>query len=330
MLLCSTSYGATNTRQAFLKSQHKVQSFKKQITNLEKKLNEKNNYYLRTVRQRQKLDFDIYDLQKKLNDSIVNLQKKSDSLSAEKKYLLLNSINQQSALDLLKKKALVRRVTQKKAVIDKEIESQKVMKKHIYKLRLEFDNTVALEKELADVIRDIEARKSGLAQNYISEKEHREQLLVELKKEKRQKRKKRIGMSKKTSEVSKESLLVSDFDSPIKKFISYDHDKKGITYIVKDQQDIFASKSGKVSYKGTLANYGNVVMVDHGDNVRSIYLGDFTSSLKKGATINKGQILGQTRRPLTRGAVGKVYFEIRRKNIVQNTIKLVKIDQLKL
>ena len=62
------------------------------------------------------------------------------------------------------------------------------------------------------------------------------------------------------------------------------------------------------------------MMIDHGNQTRSVLLGHFLPKLKKGQAVRQGQILGYTR---GRELVEKLYFEVRKKNLAQNTVVLM-------
>ena len=92
--------------------------------------------------------------------------------------------------------------------------------------------------------------------------------------------------------------------------------------IFRKSQPVYTTKPGKVIYSGTLSTFGNVVVIDHGKEMRSVILGDFKVDVKKGAKVQIGQVLGYAR--LRSGEEGKVYFEVRKKNKVYKTINLIK------
>ena len=64
-------------------------------------------------------------------------------------------------------------------------------------------------------------------------------------------------------------------------------------------------------YQGTLSNFGNVVMIDHGKETRSIILGKFIPKLSKGAVVKAGDVVGYTRD--SRNQEEKLYFEVRKR-----------------
>ena len=306
------------------KSKLKLRLLSTKVGNLEKKLQSTNLSYLSTVKKRQKIDMEIFDLERALAKSIATLQAEKEKLGQQYKRLMLGSFDEETTYDLYKKKITLLRVRKQKESVQKQIENEEKLRDRITALRTEFQNNVVIERELFETLKNLEQQKSEVANKFIQEKENNEKLAVEIKKIKRLQTKK-----KSVDTVAQKTISIDmQFSQPVSEYVSKDFDKKGITYIVKDVIDIKASQNGKIVYKGTLANYGNVIMLDHGNSIRSIYLGDFSSNIKKGTAVREGQIIGKTRRSIKKNAVAKVYFEVRKKNIVQNTVRLVKNNQV--
>jgi murein DD-endopeptidase MepM/ murein hydrolase activator NlpD len=114
---------------------------------------------------------------------------------------------------------------------------------------------------------------------------------------------------------------------PIKGFISYKKHKKGVQFKYRGTKPITAPEKGKISYAGNLAAYGNVIIIDHGKQTRSIILGNFVPKLEKGTFVKRGELLGYTTG--SRANYEQLYFEVRRKSKVQNTLLLMDRTLLK-
>jgi murein DD-endopeptidase MepM/ murein hydrolase activator NlpD len=65
-------------------------------------------------------------------------------------------------------------------------------------------------------------------------------------------------------------------------------------------------------------------MIDHGNNTRTVILGDMEISVKKGEMVRKGSIIGHTKGDSSKE--GNLYFEVRNKDKVQKTISLMEAD----
>ncbi|MBI2521966.1 MAG: peptidoglycan DD-metalloendopeptidase family protein [Bdellovibrio sp.] len=92
--------------------------------------------------------------------------------------------------------------------------------------------------------------------------------------------------------------------------------KKGMTLHFRDKVAILAPANGRVAYLGQLGNLGDVVIIDHGQEYRSILLGKASYIIGIGDTLTKGDVIGHAKvDSLNDIATGQIYFEIRHKNI---------------
>ena len=87
--------------------------------------------------------------------------------------------------------------------------------------------------------------------------------------------------------------------------------KKGIEIASKEGSAIRAVSGGDVVYADWLRGYGLVVILDHGNNYFTFYAHASKLSVKEGATVEKGAVLGETGSSgLTNRSI--LYFELRR------------------
>jgi len=114
------------------------------------------------------------------------------------------------------------------------------------------------------------------------------------------------------------------FYSPIAIHQNIEYQKKGVTFTFLGKNEIRAPKSGKIVYTGALANYGNVIMIDHGKEMRSVLLGQFDYVAKNGDMVKDGELIGYTKARASNGiGDGKIYYEVRKNNLAQNTYLLL-------
>ena len=68
---------------------------------------------------------------------------------------------------------------------------------------------------------------------------------------------------------------------------------KGIDYYTKEDGNVLAASNGVIRERVTRADYGNMVVIDHGNGVftRYAHLARFGSGVTEGATVNMGQVL---------------------------------------
>lgn len=74
---------------------------------------------------------------------------------------------------------------------------------------------------------------------------------------------------------------------------------------------IYAAKSGKVSFSGWLGGYGRLIIVDHGNGMKTYYAHLTQSFVKAGESVSQGQTIGKM------GSTGRstgphVHFEVRK------------------
>lgn len=118
--------------------------------------------------------------------------------------------------------------------------------------------------------------------------------------------------------------MTSGYRAPIFVNQGIEYKQKGVTFKFQGKNEVLATKSGKIAYVGSLANYGNVVMIDHGNDTRTVLLGQFDSSVKNGDVVKDSQIIGYTNPRSVNGlGDGKIYFEVRKNNLAQNTYLLL-------
>ena len=92
--------------------------------------------------------------------------------------------------------------------------------------------------------------------------------------------------------------------------------KKGIEILLPGGVPVRAVSEGKVVYSGKLPNYGQVVIIDHGDHYYSLCAHLGASSKKVNELVKAGDQIGQSGNPGT-----PLYFEIRARNIAVNPLQ---------
>ena len=253
-ILLST-YGAVNKKpsKSIVSIRKEVNSLKKNISNLEKKLALKNRSYVGTVKKRQMVDLEAYKIK-------IEIKKSEDSISAYKskldksyKSLILTSIDNSDMKSLLVRKLSLNRMREQKKELKNLAANKRQLKDIFTGLVSEYQQVIKYEDELLETIQNIEKSKKEFVERYVLEKEN-------LEKAKSRKKYARKNSPKK-SKVQKQVIINESFESPIAKHFAHEANGKGITFKTKIKEGIKASRRGKVVYIGTLANFGNVIMI---------------------------------------------------------------------
>lgn len=106
---------------------------------------------------------------------------------------------------------------------------------------------------------------------------------------------------------------------------------RGVDYAAPHGTPIKASGDGKVIFRGVKSGYGNVVILQHGGNITTLYahMSRFASKARNGARVRQGQTIGYV------GATGMVtgahlHYEYRLNGVHRNprTVKLPQADPI--
>jgi hypothetical protein len=95
---------------------------------------------------------------------------------------------------------------------------------------------------------------------------------------------------------------------------------EGIDIAARPGTPIHAAEAGRVIHSGWLGGYGRVVIVKHAGRYSTVYAHNRKNSVKKGAFVEKGQVLGEV------GATGNasgphLHFEVRRDRQPQDPLR---------
>ncbi|HET8759649.1 MAG TPA: peptidoglycan DD-metalloendopeptidase family protein [Nitrospiria bacterium] len=85
-------------------------------------------------------------------------------------------------------------------------------------------------------------------------------------------------------------------------------DRKGIDIKIAQREAIRAVADGKVAYASPLKGYGNVVIIDHGDQYLSLYANASSIRVHPGDDVGAGEPLGEAS---AEGGDDRMYFELR-------------------
>ena len=328
-ILCTnqTSYSAIKTqrgdnyqklRTKLQRQAKKVAQLRQQMAELEASLVSQNKQYIDGVNRAEQLDLSLQQIQGHLqgiqNEMTMAREKMATIL---KNYMARSLDNDPNDHDLYLDRVMVKGVLKKR-------ERYNQLKQDFFSLKSEADILAQKiadhrdnEQQLRALITDLENDKERITKDFFDHKEHLRQLKARVKKQGHQ--------TRKASPVSTLKM-----NSPLRSFISMKKDKnrKGVLYRFQGKSPFYSSYQGRVQYLGRLANYGNLIIINHGRDIRSILLGDIIPKVKKGQQVGQGEFIGYTK--FKQGRRGKLYFEVRVKNLAHNTLSWIDRDSFKL
>lgn len=285
------------------------------LSTLEKEIGSKNNLYLTSVSQIKQFETDVEAYKKRLTEIHKEVAQGREENRKILKSYLLEAENEATEpwqrrvhLNLLKK-------AQDKL---KNSESELVsFENKVAEFEVKLTELRKNEEELALVIKELEGRKKVAMESYLtSVKEKRTA-------ESRDTRKKidaRLKVVRK--EFSQAPIVETKADRiflhPVADFMSKTSSPKGVTFKYNSIQPVKAVGDGKIVFAGELASYGQVLMIDHGNDLRTVLLGKMTIKVKKNDDVKSGDVLAYTINDSQEAQ--NLYFEVRKKNTAQNTI----------
>ena len=307
-LLFFTSFYVCSSTRDIVHSRGRVLELGSRLNSLEKEVGSRNAQYLLKLEESNQIEKQIAEAES-INESIAKKYH-----AEEKKY---NSILRSFALSAVEDEALPKKqykeLIQKKKQNVLEALSQLNQVQELLKLeRKKLDQLREESQQMAKTLIDLEQNKKNLTAEYLTHIEKKD--LAESKIQ-TQKLSTKLSALKKISvdQISAQRI----FGAPLSSFMSLTPTEKGVTFQFEESQPIKAALGGRVLYYGDLSSYGKVLMLDHGDNLRSVMLGYIDSNLKKDDRVNKGEVLGFIR---AEKSPSSLYFEVRKGNAVQKTI----------
>ncbi len=311
--LCS--YGAVNMAHDLSRARSEVMQMGARLSTLEKEIGSKNNLYLSSITQIKQFEADINAYRERLTHIRREVAESREKNKKILKSYLMEADNEATEpwqrrvhLNLLKKAQ------------DKLKHSETELVSFENKI-VEFESKLAdlkkNEEELALVIKELESRKKVAMETYLSSVKQKR---VAEKKDTRNRIEERIKIVKK--EFSQAPVIEARadriFTHPVEDFMARTASPKGVTFKYQSVQPVKAVGDGKIVFAGDLASYGQVVLIDHGNDLRTVLLGKMSIKVKKNDPVRAGEVLAYTVNDTKEAQ--NLYFEVRKKNTAQNTI----------
>jgi septal ring factor EnvC (AmiA/AmiB activator) len=285
------------------------------LSTLEKEIGSKNNLYLSSIEQIKQFESDV----KLYRDELKVKQVEVKQAQLENKRILQNYLleSENDTTEPWQRKVHLELLKQAQTKLKtKETELVGFQAKVS-----EFDEKLSVlhknEEELGSVIKELETRKKAAMDTYLAKVETKKKIESKVQTKVLEKR---IAIVKK--ELSDAPIVAKKpdryFGKPVDDFLSYTASPKGVTFKYQATQPVKAVGEGKIVFAGDLAAYGQVVLIDHGNELRTVLLGKMNIRVKKNDTVRDGDILAYTINDTKEAQ--NLYFEVRKKNTAQNTI----------
>lgn len=302
----------------------RVVNIKAKIGELESQLGENNNQYVQVIRIRRSIETDIFHMKEQLEDNLKKLKMSIQESRSIVNGVILSRLEQQnSAAAIYTERIVLERLQYKINELETSYREQEALKNEISQLEQRYYEYSSIESDLAELVIALEQQRDVVTGEYIGLNRQKKEMGGEY-----ERLKTKVFLSDNQEVIHARNLVGGiSFAGPLRHFSALEHQDRGVTFRFEGAKEILNTAEGRVAYIGTLSTYGNVLMVDHGNDTRSVFLGDFHSQVEVGQTVAKGDIIARASSDNNRRS-NELYFEVRKSNIVQNTILLLDREHL--
>lgn len=298
------------------KQVEEVSKLKAQIHSVEHKLGSMNENYMSKTKEIKALDLKVQQMKDELNQSAFEISKNYEATRKILNHYLLDVDDERSNDKYLKRKIYIKLLQNKISDLQVAQSNSKGLLGTVKEYEDRLEQSKRDEEALYNLLTDLESKKKLLSQKYVSSLENKNEIDETLEEAIARRKVKR-----KTKKVARSKISIQ-LRRPLDNYLSLKGSKKGVTFKFNKVSPVYASNSGKVVYAGELASYGKVIMVDHGNEIRSVILGDIAIKVSKGDIVKDGEILAYTNSDP--GLTKSLYYEVRKKNVAQNTLNILK------
>jgi murein DD-endopeptidase MepM/ murein hydrolase activator NlpD len=111
-----------------------------------------------------------------------------------------------------------------------------------------------------------------------------------------------------------------------KKRVRYRGRHKGVDLTAPIGTSVFAALDGRITYSGRMQGYGNVVMIDHGNGVMTVYGHHRANLVEVGDVVRRGQKIAEV--GVTGNSTGPhLHFELRLNGVHQNPLAVLNDEE---
>lgn len=333
-------YGADRNyqdREAIKQVSKKLEVKKEKISGLASSINKitkQIDFKKQELDNQNKKIVELQDELKTLQESYAPMKKELDDLDLKvqknlKQVIIFNLDNNDEAHDLYGKKLLIKNLKEDLAVLNAKKKENELYQERLKMEEESIKDFLQVRDQLATTLKDLDQE---LTQKKLPKEVPTPvptpKIVVKPKIEKK-------PLVKATPDESSSELFsvlpseggAANFLAPINHFTQLSHNKAGVYFHFQDVGPVRAPGTGEVVFCGELAAYGNVVIIDHGKEIRTVVLGNFYPKIKKNDKLQMGDIIGYT--VVDAEKKNTVLFEVRKKMVTQNSIHWLNKNTLK-
>ena len=314
-----------------------IVSLTKEVSEVDVSLGLNNKKYLKLAEERARLEEALTNAKKNADLDNESLKKSYTQTKNLLMAALLNKLeNTENPSALLSRKILIDNLQRRLSDLAGVMKENKGVRDDVEALQEKLQNSMETEKDLLAVMNELEQRKrelrtelerQGQEKNATQSKfdEVKNKLAMTRMSTQKAKQREQLAPLQITEEIKIPSQPLSGetFYPPIYAHQGIEYKKAGVTFNFQGKNEVRATRAGKIAHTGPLGSYGNVVIIDHGNETRTILLGQFDASVNVGDNVKETQVVGHTKPSSGALGDGRIYFEVRKKNLAQNTYLLL-------
>ncbi len=320
---------------------NQIYSLGKEISTIENQIGLQNKKFNQINIERSRLEEEINTAKRNADFDSLNLKKNLAEVKSMITTMLLNRLEKtESPADLLARKVILQNLSNRSIELESLIRQNKLYIVDVEKLQQRLSDVENSEKEVLALLKSLEDEKlqqkaelESEVKLKTAEEEEFKQAKNKLAMANDQIKRERKRAEKEPMQITEEikvpaqtpvTQILDRFKSPIISNKGMEYNQKGVTYKFVGKNEVMATKSGRITHIGPVASYGNVVIIEHEKEMRSVIFGQFDYVVKRGDAVSEGQVIGYTNPDKGQTfADGKIYFEVRKNNIAQNTYLLL-------
>ncbi|MBY0516877.1 MAG: peptidoglycan DD-metalloendopeptidase family protein [Bacteriovoracaceae bacterium] len=304
----SLSFAFAANKPSVAQSRSEIMQLGARLNALERNLGQHNDKYLAAIERIRLLETDVTTYQQRLSQLKTEATKREQELASILRAQALAMVEDEVVVNSEYQK-LTEENRQKAQSVSKEISA---LEKIVEEFQTRLTQLKQDEQDLLKLSSDLEQKKQQMTEVYLAKLEERQKLESQAEKSRISTR---LNTFKKSESLGLNIPSHLKFSSPLANYADAVVSEKGVTYKFGQLQPLLAPRDGRVVYNGELASYGKVLMIDHGEDIRTVFLGRFSSELQKNQSVKAGDTLGHTDTD-----ADSLYFEVRKKNVAQKTI----------